>query len=78
MFGGWRSSNRFHSIREQLQSVGKGQIANECSAIQGNMLAVSLGEGWRGEICHVAATDERGQFAFYKVVDPSFHNGGLD
>jgi Ni,Fe-hydrogenase III large subunit len=61
-------------IREQLQSLGKGPIANKCSAIQGNMLTVSLGEGWRGEICHVAATDERGRFAFYKVIDPSFHN----
>ena len=61
-------------INEQLQSLGKGQMANECSEIRGNMLAVSLGEGWRGEICHVAATDEQGRFAFYKVVDPSFHN----
>jgi Ni,Fe-hydrogenase III large subunit len=61
-------------IREQLQSLGKGPTANECSVLQGNMIAVSLGEGWRGEICHVAATDDRGQFAFYKIVDPSFHN----
>jgi Ni,Fe-hydrogenase III large subunit len=31
-------------------------------------------EGWRGELCHVALTDESGRFARYKVVDPSFHN----
>ena len=37
-------------------------------------LAVSLVEGWRGEICHVALTDVAGRFAAYKVVDPSFHN----
>jgi Ni,Fe-hydrogenase III large subunit len=37
-------------------------------------LTVSLVEGWRGEICHVALTDERGKFSRYKVVDPSFHN----
>ena len=37
-------------------------------------LAVSLVEGWRGEICHVALTDGQGRFAHYKVVDPSFHN----
>ncbi len=37
-------------------------------------LAVSLVEGWRGEICHVALTDATGRFAAYKVVDPSFHN----
>ena len=37
-------------------------------------LAVGLVEGWRGEICHLAATDANGQFAAYKIVDPSFHN----
>lgn len=37
-------------------------------------LAVSLVEGWRGEICHVAITDATGGFAAYKVTDPSFHN----
>jgi len=35
---------------------------------------VSLVEGWRGEIGHVAITDALGRFAAYKVVDPSFHN----
>jgi Ni,Fe-hydrogenase III large subunit len=37
-------------------------------------IAVSLVEGWRGEICHTAVTDERGRFRRYKIVDPSFHN----
>jgi len=37
-------------------------------------LAISLTEGWRGETCHVALTDERGRFARYKICDPSFHN----
>jgi len=36
--------------------------------------AVTLNEGWRGEICHVAMTDKQGRFARYKIVDPSFHN----
>jgi Ni,Fe-hydrogenase III large subunit len=35
---------------------------------------VSMVEGWRGEICHVALTDSAGKFALYKIVDPSFHN----
>ena len=39
-----------------------------------DLLAVSLTEGWRGEVCHVALTDERGRFARYKICDPSFHN----
>lgn len=37
-------------------------------------LAVSLVEGWRGEICHVALTNEHGGLHCYKIVDPSFHN----
>jgi Ni,Fe-hydrogenase III large subunit len=39
-----------------------------------NMFAISLIEGWRGEICHCAITDDRGELAYYKVKDPSFHN----
>jgi Ni,Fe-hydrogenase III large subunit len=39
-----------------------------------NRIGVSLVEGWRGEICHVAMTDETGRFSAYKIVDPSFHN----
>jgi Ni,Fe-hydrogenase III large subunit len=38
------------------------------------MFSVSLVEGWRGEICHVALTDDSGRLSAYKVVDPSFHN----
>jgi Ni,Fe-hydrogenase III large subunit len=37
-------------------------------------LAISLVEGWRGEICHTALTDENGNLIHYKVKDPSFHN----
>ena len=37
-------------------------------------LVVSLVEGWRGEIAHVAVTDAQGRLARYKVKDPSFHN----
>lgn len=35
---------------------------------------ISLVEGWRGEICHCAITDNRGELILYKVKDPSFHN----
>ncbi len=37
-------------------------------------LTVSLVEGWRGEICHCAVTDEDGKIAHYKIKDPSLHN----
>jgi len=39
-----------------------------------NSFAISLVEGWRGEICHCAITDAKGELRIYKVKDPSFHN----
>jgi Ni,Fe-hydrogenase III large subunit len=35
---------------------------------------LSLVEGWRGEICHCAITDEAGNLMVYKIKDPSHHN----
>ena len=37
-------------------------------------LSFSMVEGWRGEICHVAITDNKGAISTYKVKDPSLHN----
>ena len=42
--------------------------------MQPNAFAVSLTEGWRGEICHSAITDDQGEIMHYKIKDPSFHN----
>ena len=36
--------------------------------------AASLVEGWRGEICHIAMTDNNGKIVEYKIKDPSLHN----
>jgi Ni,Fe-hydrogenase III large subunit len=36
--------------------------------------AISLVEGWRGEICHCAITGSNGELLHYKIKDPSFHN----
>jgi len=61
-------------ISEQLGMPPDGGIYQAPGNPQANMLAVALVEGWRGEICHVALTDEAGKFRRYKIVDPSFHN----
>ncbi|MBI3986366.1 MAG: hydrogenase [Lentisphaerae bacterium] len=61
-------------IRNQAGSLPEGPIGQELGPLGANRLAVSLIEGWRGEICHVTLTDAQGRFAHYKVVDPSFHN----
>jgi Ni,Fe-hydrogenase III large subunit len=67
-----QSSIRF--IQEQLDALPTGPIMMELPPVAPDHLVVSLVEGWRGEICHVAITDQEGAFACYKVVDPSFHN----
>ncbi|HJQ80626.1 MAG TPA: NADH-quinone oxidoreductase subunit C [Lacipirellulaceae bacterium] len=61
-------------IRDQLKSLPSGEVRADMGPLAANQLALSMVEGWRGEICHVALTDEEGRFARYKVVDPSFHN----
>jgi Ni,Fe-hydrogenase III large subunit len=61
-------------IRELLKFLPEGPLAIKVPALKPNRLAVSLVEGWRGEICHVAVTGPKGKFSRYKIVDPSFHN----
>ena len=61
-------------IRTQLRQLPDGSVREPSGPLRGAHVAVSLVEGWRGEICHVALTDELGRFATYKIVDPSFHN----
>lgn len=61
-------------IQEQLQSLPKTDIRCDLGRLKPDSLIVSLTEGWRGEICHVAVTDNDGAFKHYKIVDPSFHN----
>jgi len=61
-------------IDEQVQHLPRGECRNQPKKIVSDRCAVALTEGWRGEICHVALTDDRGRFERYKIVDPSFHN----
>jgi Ni,Fe-hydrogenase III large subunit len=61
-------------IREQLRDLPPGAIQVPVGPLAPNRLAIALAEGWRGELCHVALTDDQGRFRRYKVVDPSFHN----
>ena len=61
-------------IRAQIAALPPGAALKPCGPAAPDALVVSLQEGWRGEIAHVATTDEARRFARYKVVDPSFHN----
>lgn len=59
---------------EQLAAPADGEWFAKLASPALDTLAVSLVEGWRGEVCHVALTDAAGRFRRYKIVDPSFHN----
>jgi len=61
-------------IIDQLQAFPDGLVRADVGPLKPDHLVVSLVEGWRGEICHVALTDGHGRFSRYKIVDPSFHN----
>jgi Ni,Fe-hydrogenase III large subunit len=61
-------------IQEQLNSLPENGAHVELGKLANDSIVVSLTEGWRGEICHVAMTSGEGRLAHYKVVDPSFHN----
>jgi Ni,Fe-hydrogenase III large subunit len=61
-------------VKDQLQALPDGPIRTDVGYLKPEHLVVSLVEGWRGEICHVAVTDSQRRFSRYKIVDPSFHN----
>lgn len=61
-------------IQEQLRTLPSEPLRSEVGQLATDSVVVALSEGWRGEICHVAITDDAGKFARYKIVDPSFHN----
>ncbi|MGE0820964.1 MAG: NADH-quinone oxidoreductase subunit C [Candidatus Binatia bacterium] len=61
-------------VGEQLSALPDGAVRTMPEELPPDHLVVSCVEGWRGEIFHIAGTDSEGRFAFYKVIDPSFHN----
>ncbi len=61
-------------ILDQLAALPRGKTRAGCERLAPDSVCVSLVEGFRGEICHVATTDRSGRFASYKVIDPSFHD----
>jgi Ni,Fe-hydrogenase III large subunit len=68
-------------LREQINELPEESLSGEPAQDPGEgvgsaseSLAVSMVEGWRGEIVHVAVTSADGRLAGYKIVDPSFHN----
>jgi Ni,Fe-hydrogenase III large subunit len=60
------------SLWKEKEKVVSGPVYNY--KLTPESFSLSMAEGWRGEICHSAITDENGYILHYKVKDPSFHN----
>lgn len=59
----------------ELRNLTNDKICSEyTSELSKNSLAISIVEGWRGEIVHIALTDADGKLSRYKIKDPSFNN----
>ncbi|HPB01401.1 MAG TPA: NADH-quinone oxidoreductase subunit C [Bacteroidales bacterium] len=52
----------------------KNTAPNYNLALAADSVCISMTEGWRGEIVHVAVTDNKGAISKYKITDPSLHN----
>lgn len=61
---------------ETLLDMCENETASRKNEIQlePDSFAIALTEGWRGEHCHCAITDEKGNLKHYKIKDPSMHN----
>ncbi len=61
-------------VRSLLKDLPEITEKSPLSSPAANSFVISLVEGWRGEICHCAITDESGEPLLYKIKDPSLHN----
>lgn len=62
-------------IRQWLQAIPQeNRQSSELQKPKPDSFSISLTEGWRGEICHCAITDDSGELLHYKIKDPSLHN----
>ena len=76
---------RYKEVKESLSMIRKilnklKDYKNEPVLVSSNnemvkdSFVVSLVEGWRGEVVHIAMTDGNGNLSKYKIKDPSFNN----
>jgi Ni,Fe-hydrogenase III large subunit len=66
--------NSLAFLDRPLDDPGGGPALVPVGPLRPDSIAVSLVEGWRGEIVHLGVTDVAGRLAHYKIVDPSFRN----
>ena len=57
-----------------LQEYENEQLTVEVNKLQPEIMVISMTEGWRGEVVHIAMTDFNGNLSRYKIKDASFNN----
>jgi len=61
-------------LLDHVDALPRGEMLVPLAGLRPDEITVTMEEGWRGEVVHVAITDARGALRRYKVTDPSFHN----
>lgn len=57
-----------------LEEVNDNIKIDPSTSLSSNSFAISVVEGWRGEVVHIALTGMNGELLRYKIKDPSFNN----
>lgn len=67
-------------IDAKLNKLSGDNIFNKSRPLlKSENMVVSMVEGWRGEVVHIAQTDKKNKVSQYKIKDPSFNNwSGLE
>ena len=68
-----QSMNMVLGMIKNIPEQGR-QAEIETRKLKPASLCVSVVEGWRGELCHAALTDKKGEISCYRIKDPSMHN----
>ena len=67
--------NFFRYDKSKLKEFSSEQILSSVNyKLEPNSFAISVVEGWRGEVVHFAITGAEGELLRYKIKDPSFNN----
>lgn len=62
------------ALLKKLENFDEQELCTKCGNYIPNSFALSVVEGWRGELVHIATTDGTGKLTRYKIKDPSFNN----
>lgn len=61
-------------LLEKLEKLEYEPLVMPVGNLASDSMVISITEGWRGEVVHIAATDCIGYISKYKIKDPSFNN----